>query len=400
MKGREIYEKLSLAHDIYGKANSIEHSVVKSTTKRIEEIEYTIAHPVPTDDYVEGYHRAIADAEEDVRYQKQLDEAVGKKVKANRILAIPVFIILFVLEIIFFARCHYVLATLGIIASAAVSLLGLFGLLNKRAKNPLLLICRILSILWTAVAAFFAAFTFGISKAPQLQWLIQESFNSGEVKFEFDFTSMNFIYACLIAALATFVMLLILNTRRKAANTEIVFTPNSERLAEADRADKAAAKAHKAHLEQLTADLEKEYAGEMKSLKAKITKAKKEIAALEKEAADAFPVSDDMSNYDSISQLLNACIEHKRRYGEYPPTTYEMWDMYYTLEREKQEAHDRAVKELSDSIYNMFQEAKEREERRMKEAQLQRDIQSVRDELAESNKLQREYNEKLDRLNR
>ena len=129
-----------------------------------------------------------------------------------------------------------------------------------------------------------------------------------------DFTSMNFIYACLIAALATFVMLLILNTRRKAANTEIAFTPNSERLAEADRADKAAAKAHKAHLEQLTADLEKEYADEMKSLKAKITKAKNEIAALEKEAADAFPVSDDMSNYDSISKLLNACIEHKRRY--------------------------------------------------------------------------------------
>ena len=45
MKGREIYEKLSLAHDIYGKASSIEHSVVKSATKRIEEIEYTIAHP-------------------------------------------------------------------------------------------------------------------------------------------------------------------------------------------------------------------------------------------------------------------------------------------------------------------------------------------------------------------
>jgi len=392
MKGQEIYDKLHAAQELYEKMNSIEYTYIKKSKERLSAIDDIIANPVVEDGFTKGKFYAEAEKKEDARYKAEREAEARRKSKGNRFLSIPVFLILLVLQIVFLVRCHYVFAVLGIIASVAVFLLGFFGLLNKRPKNPMLLICRILCIFWIIIPIFFALISLAFTKVAPIQQIIMESFKS----FEFNVSSMNLVYAGLVCAVSAFIMLLILNTRRKAANTDIVFKTDHDLLREALLNDEKAEKDHDALIKKTIADNKKFYAPEIKELNEKIKNAEVEIEELRKQAIAEFPLTDDMCNLNSCHKVLNACVEYRKRYREYPPTTYELWDMYYTIENEKEAARQKAMKDLSDTIYNSFKEVREREERE----RTQREITNVRRELEESNRLQREYNEQLEKLNR
>ncbi len=379
----ELVDKLHEAQDVACKISEAEQEV-KKIKETIAKLEDEKNHPVAKDGYKKGRYEEEAREKEAPRYERELTAEYKKAGKKNAAKSVPVLLLVFAAQVFTFLLFGPIAAVIAAVVFSLTVLCELVAFSSDPRKSGMRALATLMNVGWLIISilAFFAMI--GIIDGGGFS--IRGA--DGEMQtIAIPCTEIMIVSA--VSFVASIVKLVVISKRKKAKPQHFnydLFASDSMLIYEGKEKDKAAAKAHQKHLNDLSAKIEKANKPKIEAEESKLLALKNKLDALNAEMDAIVVLPARYRSSLGIARLSTYCNSYELEYSAPPSSIDSLVNYADWKEEERKWKNEQACREAAEAIAQSFADMQKRQEDEIRRRSVERDLAATRRELEDLNR--------------